>query len=102
MRWLSSALISPFEEDRRLIRTMHEEAGLAYAEIFVDTSLEECERRDPKGLYARARAGQLPGFTGIDSAYEMPAHPDLVVGPGSGSLSEQVSVVIELVEALLR
>ena len=96
------ALICPFEEDRRLIRTMHEEAGLAYAEVFVDTSLEECERRDPKGLYARARAGQLPGFTGIDSAYEMPSHPDLVVGPGSGSLSEQVSTVIELVEDLLR
>ena len=69
------ALICPFEEDRRLIRTMHEEAGLAYAEVFVDTSLEECERRDPKGLYARARSGQLPGFTGIDSAYEMPRIP---------------------------
>ena len=96
------ALICPFEEDRRLIRTMHEEAGLVYAEIFVDTSLEECERRDPKGLYARARAGELPGFTGIDSAYEMPAHADLVVGPGSGSLSEQVSTVLELVEGLFR
>ena len=56
------ALICPFEEDRRLIRTLHEEAGLAFAEVFVDTSLEECERRDPKGLYARARAGQLPGL----------------------------------------
>ena len=55
------ALICPFEEDRRLIRTLHTESGLPYAEIFVDTSLEECERRDPKGLYARARSGQLPG-----------------------------------------
>ena len=96
------ALICPFEEDRRLIRTMHEEAGLAYAEVFVDTSLQECERRDPKGLYARARAGQLPGFTGIDSAYEMPPNPDLVVGADSGSLSEQVSCVLDLVEDLLR
>ena len=78
------ALICPFEEDRRLIRALHEEAGLAFAEIFVDTSLEECERRDPKGLYARARAGQLPGFTGIDSAYEVPAHPDLVRRPRCG------------------
>src|ERR1700735_5606042 len=58
------ALICPFEEDRRFIRTLHEQAGLAFAEIFVDTSIEECERRDPKGLYARARAGQAPGFTG--------------------------------------
>ena len=70
-------------------------------EVFVDTSLEECERRDPKGLYARARAGQLPGFTGIDSAYEVPAEPDLVLGPASGSLAEQVSQVLELVEDLL-
>ncbi len=71
-------------------------------EIFVDTSLEECERRDPKGLYARARAGQLPGFTGVDSAYEVPARPDLVLGPGSGSLPEQVSSVLELLEGILR
>ena len=96
------ALICPFEEDRRLIRALHQEAGLAYVEIFVDTSLEECERRDPKGLYARARAGQLPGFTGIDSDYEVPARPDLVLGPGSGTLPEQVSRVLEVVEGLLR
>ena len=96
------ALICPFEEDRRLIRTLHTEAGLAYAEVFVDTSLEECERRDPKGLYARARSGQLPGFTGIDSAYEVPSDPDLVLGPGSGTLAEQVSRVLELLEGLLR
>jgi len=96
------ALICPFEEDRRLIRALHDEAGLPYAEIFVDTTLEECERRDPKGLYARARAGQLPSFTGIDSIYEVPRHPDLVLGPGAGSVAEQVSIVLELVEGLLR
>ncbi len=96
------ALICPFEEDRRLIRALHEQAGLAFAEIFVDTSIEECERRDPKGLYARARAGQLPGFTGIDSAYEVPVRPDLVVGSGSGSLPERISLVLSLLEDLLR
>src|SRR6202020_2867647 len=96
------ALICPFEQDRRLIRTLHEQAGLLFAEVFVDTSLEECERRDAKGLYARARAGQLPGFTGIDSAYEAPANPDLVVGPDAGSLSEQVSLVLGLLDNLLR
>jgi bifunctional enzyme CysN/CysC len=96
------ALICPFEEDRRLIRTLHTEAGLSYAEVFVDTSLEECERRDPKGLYARARSGQLPGFTGIDSTYEVPTSPDLRLGPDSGSLPEQVSRVLELLEGLLR
>ena len=96
------ALICPFAEDRQLIRTLHEQAGLAFAEIFVDTSIEECERRDPKGLYARARAGQLPGFTGVDSAYEMPPNPELVLGSEAGSLPERVSRVLELLEDLLR
>ncbi|HEY5384644.1 MAG TPA: adenylyl-sulfate kinase [Acidimicrobiales bacterium] len=96
------ALICPFAEDRQLIRTLHEQAELPFAEIFVDTSIEECERRDPKGLYARARAGQLPGFTGIDSAYEVPLAPELVLGPEAGSLPERVSLVLELLEGLLR
>ena len=96
------ALICPFEEDRQLIRSLHEQAGIAFAEIFVDTSIEECERRDSKGLYARARAGQLPGFTGIDSAYEVPQNPELVLGPDAGSLSERVSLVLNLLEDLLR
>jgi bifunctional enzyme CysN/CysC len=96
------ALICPFQEDRRLIRMLHEDAGLPFIEVFVDTSLEECERRDPKGLYARARAGQLPGFTGIDADYEPPPSPELVLGAGSGSISEQVSRVLELLERTLR
>ena len=96
------ALICPFAEDRQLIRTLHEQAGIAFAEIFVDTSIEECERRDSKGLYARARAGQLPGFTGIDSAYEVPQNPELVLGPEAGSLPERVSLVLGLLEDLLR
>ena len=96
------ALICPFEEDRRLIRMLHDDAGLPFFEVFLDTSLEECERRDPKGLYARARAGQLPGFTGIDSDYEAPPRPDLVLGTGSGSISEQVSRVLELLDRTLR
>ena len=78
------ALICPFAEDRRLIRMLHEDVGLPFLEVFVDTPLEECERRDPKGLYARARAGQLPGFTGIDAEYEAPAAPDLVLSPSVG------------------
>ena len=96
------ALICPFEEDRRLIRMLHEDAGLPFVEVFMDTSLEECERRDPKGLYARARAGQLPGFTGIDADYEAPPNPELVLGGASGSISEQVSRVLELLERSLR
>jgi bifunctional enzyme CysN/CysC len=81
---------------------LHDDVGLPFFEIFLATSLEECERRDPKGLYARARAGQLPGFTGIDSDYERPLSPDLVLAPSTGSISEQVSRVLELVEHTLR
>ena len=57
----------------------HEAAGLRFVEVFVDTPLELCEQRDPKGLYAKARAGELTGMTGIDDPYEPPLHPDLVI-----------------------
>ena len=63
-------------------RELHEEAGLDFIEVFVDTPLEECEQRDPKGLYAKARARRDIGFTGIDDPYEAPLSPDIVVQPG--------------------
>ncbi|MBM3672253.1 MAG: adenylyl-sulfate kinase [Actinobacteria bacterium] len=72
-------LISPFRAGRDQARRMHEEAGLVFLEVFVDAPLEVCEDRDPKGLYAKARAGELKGFTGIDDPYEPPEHPDLVI-----------------------
>lgn len=70
-----TAFISPFRSDRDLVRALLP-AG-EFIEIFVDASLEECERRDPKGLYRKARAGQLRDFTGIDSPYELPLHPEV-------------------------
>ncbi len=72
-----TALVSPAAADREFARELHEEAGLDFVEAWVDTPLEDCERRDPHGLYARARAGQLPGFTGIDAPYEEPERPDV-------------------------
>ncbi|HEY1827569.1 MAG TPA: adenylyl-sulfate kinase, partial [Acidimicrobiales bacterium] len=96
------SLISPCAEDRDLVRALHHEAGLPYAEVFMDTPLDECERRDPKGLYARARAGQLPGFTGIDSPYEVPHNAELSLQPSSGSISEQASQVLALIEEITR
>jgi bifunctional enzyme CysN/CysC len=78
------SLVSPYEKDRQAARQAHEEAGLAFVEVFVDTPIEECERRDPKGLYAKARAGEIEGFTGVDDPYEPPASPDLVLRPGDG------------------
>jgi adenylyl-sulfate kinase len=76
------ALVSPYRADRAAARTVHEARGLPFLEVHVATSLEECERRDPKGLYARARAGEITGLTGVDDPYEPPEAPDLVVGSG--------------------
>jgi bifunctional enzyme CysN/CysC len=76
------ALVSPYAADRELARRIHEEAGLAFLEVFVDTPLDLCEQRDPKGLYARARRGELPGMTGVDDPYEPPDQPDVALSPG--------------------
>ncbi|MBA5608613.1 adenylyl-sulfate kinase [Duganella sp. FT3S] len=70
-----SAFISPFRSDRRLVRQLMEPGE--FVEIFIDTPLGECERRDPKGLYKKARAGQIGNFTGLDSPYERPEQPEL-------------------------
>ncbi|MGW0637518.1 adenylyl-sulfate kinase [Nocardia salmonicida] len=82
------SVISPFAAQRSNARTAHADRELPFHEVFVDTPLSECERRDAKGLYAKARAGELPGFTGIGSPYERPEHADLVITPDLGSPSE--------------
>jgi bifunctional enzyme CysN/CysC len=71
------ALVSPAAADRQWARQLHNEAGLKFVEAWVDTPLDECERRDPHGLYARARAGRLRGFTGVDAPYEPPMAADI-------------------------
>jgi adenylyl-sulfate kinase len=70
-------LVSPYAADRRHARALHEEAGIDFVEVFVNTSLEECARRDVKGLYAKARGGALSNLTGVGSPYEAPASPDV-------------------------
>jgi bifunctional enzyme CysN/CysC len=84
--------ISPLAEHRELARRLHEDAGLPFYEVFCDTPLDDCERRDPKGLYAKARTGQIKNFTGIDSPYEPPRHPDLRLVPDRApeALAEQI------------
>jgi adenylylsulfate kinase len=74
-----TSFISPYRRDRDLARDLHRDAGLRFIEVFVDTPLEVCEARDPKGLYKKARRGELKGFTGIDDPYEPPLHPELIV-----------------------
>ena len=87
------ALVSPYRADRAAARAIHESRGLPFLEIHVATPLEECERRDPKGLYARARAGEIKGLTGVDDPYEPPEAPDVVVGAGEG-VEEAVARVL--------
>jgi bifunctional enzyme CysN/CysC len=83
------------EADRRLARELNAAAGLEFLEVFVSTPVEECERRDPKGLYARARAGKLPGFTGVDAPYEAPENPDFEFDTGSGDGDDAVGRLLE-------
>jgi bifunctional enzyme CysN/CysC len=89
------ALVSPYAADREAVRARHESDDIPFVEVWVDTPLEECERRDPKGLYRRARAGELPGMTGIDDPYEAPGEPDLVARPGEDALE----AIVKLLEA---
>lgn len=72
-------VISPYRDDRAAARTRHAVAGLSFLEVFVDTPIEVCEARDPKGLYRLARNGELTDFTGIDAPYEPPETPELVI-----------------------
>ncbi len=87
------SLVSPYKAERDRVRALHEEAGIPFYEVFVDTPLEECERRDPKGLYAKARAGEIKDLTGVGSPYEAPESPDLVTSP---DLEEAVRQVLAL------
>ncbi len=88
------SLISPFASERQRAREIHDERGLPFFEVFVDTPIEECQRRDPKGLYARARRGEISQFTGIDSPYERPDNADIVVTPADGSPAEVAESVL--------
>jgi bifunctional enzyme CysN/CysC len=74
------ALVSPYADDRAIARAIHAAADVPFLEVWVATGLAECERRDPKGLYARARAGDLPGLTGVGDVYEAPESPELTIG----------------------
>jgi bifunctional enzyme CysN/CysC len=89
-------LISPYRADRDLVRALHDAAGLPFVEVFVDTPIELCEQRDPKGLYAKARAGEIKGFTGIDDPYEAPEHPELVLRPDAGDAGAMAALVLAL------
>jgi adenylyl-sulfate kinase len=87
------ALVSPYEATRRTVRQLHLAEGLPFLEVFVNTPLAVCAQRDPKGMYARANAGELRNFTGIDAPYEPPRCPDVELSPGV-SVAESVATVM--------
>jgi adenylyl-sulfate kinase len=90
-----AAVVSPYEHTRREVRERHERDGLPFFEVFVDTPVAICAQRDPKGLYARALAGELTGMTGIDDPYEPPGFPDLHLTPQL-TVAGAVNAVLEL------
>ncbi|XP_073541612.1 bifunctional 3'-phosphoadenosine 5'-phosphosulfate synthase 2 isoform X2 [Phyllobates terribilis] len=93
-----TSFISPYTKDREDARKTHENSGLPFFEIFVDAPLAICESRDVKGLYKKARAGEIKGFTGIDSGYEKPDAPELVLKTNLHSVNECIQQIVELLQ----
>ena len=92
-----ASLVSPYRADRAAARAAHEARELPFLEVWVSTPLEECERRDAKGLYAKARAGEIPDFTGIGQPYEEPEAPELEI-----TFGEPLEAAVQRVLAALR
>lgn len=90
---LLSAFISPFQADRQQVKNIV--GSEHYIEVFVDTPLEVCEQRDVKGLYKKARAGEVKNFTGISSPYEKPTHPDVVIATDRMSVEESLALLVK-------
>ncbi|UCG33083.1 MAG: adenylyl-sulfate kinase [Phycisphaerales bacterium] len=93
-----TSFISPYRKDRDRARRLHADAGLPFVEVFMDTPIEVCEERDPKGLYKKARAGEVKQFTGVDDPYEAPLHPELVIDASKVSPQEAALTVIKYLE----
>jgi adenylylsulfate kinase len=93
-----NSFISPYIQDRETVRQLHADGDLAYIEVFVDCSLDEAEKRDPKGLYKKARAGEIKNFTGIDDPYEAPENPEIHLHSDKMSLEEEVEILIAALE----
>ena len=93
-----SSFISPYRADRDQVRELHRESDMDFIEIFVDCPLDEAEKRDPKGLYKKARAGEIKNFTGIDDPYEAPESPEIHLNTAEMSLEEEVETIIAYLE----
>jgi adenylyl-sulfate kinase len=94
-------VISPYRAGREHARALHAAAGLTFVEVFVDAPVDVCEARDPKGLYAKARAGEITGFTGVDDPYEPPTEPDIVIETATTSVDDAVTAILTFLEPRL-
>lgn len=90
-------VIAPYSSSRAGVRTLHEEKGIDFAEVYISAPVRTCSERDVKGLYAKQRAGQLSGLTGVDDPYEPPTEPELVIPTQSQTIDESVNEVYSLV-----
>ncbi len=90
-----SSFISPYKDDRDEVRELHEKAGLNFIEVFVDCSLAEAEKRDPKGLYKKARAGEIKNFTGIDDPYQAPVNPEIHLKTDEMTIEQEVGIILD-------
>lgn len=91
-----SSFVSPYRADRDVVRQLHVDGGMDFIEVYVEVPLAEAEKRDPKGLYKKARAGLIKNFTGIDDPYEAPASPELVLHTHEMSLEAEVEALLKL------
>ena len=94
-----ASFISPYRKDRDTVRELHKAGDLPFVEIHVDTSLDTCEQRDPKGLYKKARAGEIKNFTGIDDPYEAPEAPELKIDAGKTSPQEAAVLILKYLQS---
>jgi adenylylsulfate kinase len=94
-----SSFVSPYRADRDLVRKLHQDAGMEFIEVYLDVPLAEAEKRDPKGLYKKARAGLIKNFTGIDDPYEAPESAELVLPSHEMTLAQEVEALLKLLKA---
>ena len=93
-----NSFISPYREDRDQVRRIHEEGGYNFIEVHVNCSLECAEERDPKGLYKKARAGEIKNFTGIDDPYEAPENPEITLYTDSMTIEEEIEIILNYLQ----
>lgn len=91
-----SSFVSPYRADRDLVRELHKQAGMDFIEVYVDVPLDVAEDRDPKGLYKKARAGEIPNFTGISDPYEEPLNAEVVLNSHEMTLKQEVDILLQI------